>query len=74
MHIFDEHIVRLLDEAVKASTNGQKRAASALVRLLRSGRSDMEALEELAADLNRTWGPEIRRYYWELCRKLGLCE
>ena len=25
-------------------------------------------------DGGETWGPEIRRYYWELCRRMGLCE
>lgn len=74
MPISDDLIGRLLDVAVKATDEGQKRAASALVKLLRSGRSDMAALDDLAADLVKTWGPEITHYYWDLCRKLGLCE
>lgn len=74
MRVSDDLIGRLLDVAVKATDEGQKRAASALVKLLRSGRSDMAALEELAADLAKRWGPEIKQYYWDLCRKLGLCD
>jgi hypothetical protein len=74
MRVSDDLIGRLLDVAVKATDEGQKRAASALVKLLRSGRSDMAALEALAADLVKTWGPGIKDYYWELCRRLGLCE
>jgi hypothetical protein len=74
MRVSDDLIGRLLDVAMKATDEGHKRAASALVKLLRSGRSDMAALEELAADLVKTWGLEIKDYYWELCRKLGLCE
>jgi hypothetical protein len=74
MRIFDDEIVHLLNEAVKSPDDGQKRVASALLKLLRSGHSDLAALNELAADLGHNWGPELRRYYWELCRKLGLCD
>jgi hypothetical protein len=74
VRVIDDQIVRLLNEAVNATDEGQRRVASALLRLVRSDRSDRAALEALAADLGKSWGPELRRYYWELCRKLKLCE
>jgi hypothetical protein len=74
VHIFDQQIISLLNEAMRATGDGQKRAASELVRLLRSGPVEPETLDRLAADLARTWGPEVKGYLRDLCRKSGLCE
>lgn len=74
MRIFDDRIVRLLDEAMKAPGEGHRLAASALVRLLRSGRTEAAALDALAAELAKRWGPEVKAYFHELCRKAGLCD
>ncbi|HEX2257646.1 MAG TPA: hypothetical protein VHG92_13295 [Afifellaceae bacterium] len=74
MHIFDQQIISLLNEAVKATDEGQKRAASELVRLLRSGPIEPNTIDDLAADLARTWGPEVKGYFRELCRKVGVCD
>jgi len=74
MRIFDDRIVRLLDEAIKAPGEGHRLAASALIKLLRSGEAAPAALDELAADLAKRWGPEVKAYFHGLCRKAGLCE
>lgn len=72
--IIDQAIVTLLDEAVKLSDDGQKWAIQSLLRLLRSGKADAVEIERLAGELMASWGPEVRRYYLDLCRKLGLCD
>lgn len=73
MRILDDKIAHLLGEAVKATNEGQKMAAAGLVRLLRSGPVDQAVLDEMAADIAKTWGPEVKGYFRELCRKSGLC-
>lgn len=74
MRIFDDRIVRLLDEAMKAPGEGHRLAASMLVKLLRSGEVAPAALDDVAADLAKRWGPEVRAYFQDLCRKAGLCD
>jgi hypothetical protein len=74
MRMFDQAILQLLDEMMRVPDEGRRGVASALLKHLRSGRSDLAALHELANDLGRRWEPEHRRYYWELCRRLGLCD
>lgn len=74
MRIVDDKIARLLDEAIKAPGEGQRLAASSLVRLLRSGAADAAAIEALASDLAKRWGPEVKAYLHDLCRKTGLCD
>jgi hypothetical protein len=74
MSIFDSRIILLLDERLKASDQGRKQAADALLRLIRSGKADAAAINALAEVLGKRWGPEMKRYLADLKRQLELAD
>jgi hypothetical protein len=70
--IFDDRVILLLDEALKATDEGRRQAANAFLKLIRSGKADAAAINALADELSKRWGPDTKRYISDLRRQLEL--
>ncbi|MGQ7794623.1 hypothetical protein ACUN0C_19650 [Faunimonas sp. B44] len=70
----DAKAALLLEEVLRAREGGKRWIASTLLRLVRSGSASDWELDDLAREIASDWGAELTQYYWDLCRRVGLCD